>query len=106
MKKLISLKTQKAMLFLPLVNCFIFFAWFININRVSKDLKKIIADFFISFAFTVPCIILNILLARFFAQMDLIVALRTVIWGYLTPLSMGVGLILCQKKHFGDYFKD
>lgn len=104
LKKLISLRVQKIILFIPYVNLFIWFIWLINFNRIPRDFKKLFTTFFIAFAFGIPCIIINILLSRLFVQTEIIEVLRTIIGVYFTPLFMGVGLIKCQEKYLSEYF--
>ena len=104
MKKLISLRVQKIILFIPFVNLFIWFIWLINYSRIPSNLKLFFKAFFVAFAYALPFVILNILLSRLFTQSEIIEALRTIIGVYFTPLFMGVGLIKCQEKYFSQYF--
>lgn len=104
LKKLISLRVQKIILFIPYVNLFIWFIWLIKFNRTPRDFKKLFTTFFIAFAFGIPCIIINILLSRLFVQTEIIKVLRTIIGVYFTPLFMGVGLIKCKEKYLSKYF--
>lgn len=104
LKKLISLRVQKIITFIPLVNCFMLFIWLYNYSKIPSNLKLFFKAFFVAFVYALPFIILNILLSKLFTQSEIIEVLRTIIGVYFTPLFMGVGLIKCQEKYLSEYF--
>lgn len=104
LKKLISLRVQKIITFIPLVNCFMLFIWLYNYSKIPSNLKLFFKAFFVAFVYALPFIILNILLSKLFTQSEIIEVLRTIIGVYFTPLFMDVGLIKCQEKYLSEYF--
>lgn len=104
MKKLISLRAQRIILFIPFVNCFIWFIWLLNYSRIPSNLKLFFKAFFVAIAYALPFIILNILLSRLFTQSEAILMIENIIGLYITPIQIGLGLIKYQEKVLKEYF--
>ncbi len=98
MKKFVSLKVQRILMFLPFFNCFVLFIWLYNYGRSSLPLKVFIKSLVVLFAFILLWAVINILLSRLFVGNEVIDLISTVLSLYVTPFSMAFGLIGYQKK--------
>lgn len=104
LKKLISLKIQKTIKFIPFVNYFILFIWLFNYSRIPSNLKLLFRALFTAFAYVFPFIVLNMLLSRLFTQTETLLVIQSIIGLYIFPFQVDLGLIKCQEKYLSEYF--
>ena len=98
MKKLISLRIQKVIMFIPFFNIFILFIWYYNTFKTSNS-RKILLKAMIPIGIVLVCFsIINNLLSEPFLTTNYMRYIRNFIMLYLLPFTLGYVLIKYQKK--------
>lgn len=103
MTKLISLRIQKVIMFIPFVNCFSLFIWLYNYSRTSKKLNVLLKSLLAIWAISIPFLILSILLSKIFPQSVIAHTIESFVMLYIVPCVVGFVLIKYQKKTLCDY---
>lgn len=96
----VSLKTQKLLMFIPIINFFIPIIWVCNCKMESRMMGTrsriyFILGFFYGFVCGFLAFVGYSLLCKWIPEMSTIFLYAV---GYLAPLSTDIGLILLQKK--------
>ena len=102
MKKIISLKTQRIISFIPLANAFVLSVWLRNYRSAVNDSKVFAKSLLVLFATTIPLGVVYMLLSRWFAAQNVVRTVLTCAAIYGIPLSMAQGLIWFQKRVFDE----
>lgn len=92
---LISLKTQKIMMFIPVVNISIWFIWWHNYKKSALTLMHSAMAFAIAVGSLLPFFLLYRMLSGFIPSAE---RLFFYLYMYIAPLLMGFGLIQLQKR--------
>ncbi len=100
MKKIIPVKLQKRLIFIPFLNATVLFIWLYNYYRGVNDFRVFKKSLFVLFATTLPIAVLQIILTSAFSQYAGVVSLIDYLSIYCTPLSMAYGLVRFQTKIF------
>ena len=100
--KTISIKTQKILTFIPLVNTIVLFIWIHN-YRVSINKAKIFAkSLLVMYISTIPLAILYGVLLNLFLDQEAISLVINCFAIYLIPFSLSSSLVWFQKKTAGQ----
>ena len=105
MTKLVSLRTQQVIMFIPFVNCFLLFVWLYNYSRTSKELEVLLKSILAMCAISIPFVILSILLSKIFPLSVIAHIIESFVMLYIVPFVVGFILIKYQKKTLSDYFQ-
>ena len=96
LKKQVSIKTQKTIMFIPIVNYFNLFVWLYNYSNMQKDNLVFLISLLVIFLHSIPLVIINIILSRLCSGIIPIIYQYLMI--YLIPMSISGGLIRYQNK--------
>lgn len=100
MKKIISIKAQNIISFIPFLNAVVLFIWIHNYRVSAKESSVFAKSLLIMFAVTIPLAIIQGLLMNLYAEYETIVLLINYIAIYLIPFLLARSLICFQKKIF------
>ena len=98
MNKIISLKAQKIIVVIPFLNCLILFVWIYNYARMPADFKIFARSWLVIFASAIPLVIVQIILSKIQIQPETLSEVINLLFIYLVPFAVGIGLICYQKK--------
>ena len=102
MKKIISIKVQKIIMFVPIINApFLMFAWLYNYIRTQTEYRVFAKSLIVIFVAAIPLGIMNMIVCRALIQFETIQNIVNGIMQYLIGVSLGFSLIKYQKKVFG-----
>ena len=97
MKKAISIKTQKALMFIPLFNLFNLGIWVINCRRLRWKRKIVYKYSLALFGIAIIWGILGIILSCVFGD-GIALNIYGYVASYFYPLSLSYGIIKFQEK--------
>ena len=103
MKKIISLRLQNILLYIPFANMFILYAWIFNYSRTEKDSKVLAKSLILIFCTCIPFVIIQIVLSKILPEASSILTIINIIFIYLIPFFVGRTLIRYQKKVLKDW---
>lgn len=98
MKKIISVKCQKIIMFIPLVNFSILFIWLYNYAKTQTEYKVFSKSLLIIFISTIPLEIVNMIICKSLIRFENITNIINFIMQYLVGISLGFALIKYQIK--------
>ena len=93
---LISIETQKKLMYLPVVNILNFWVLFINLMRAKVSDGRVMKAVMYPFCHTVPIWFVCTALSRMFPGIAFLFGLGIV---YLCPIAMSYGSIKFQEKY-------
>lgn len=99
MRKLVPIKFQRILSYIPIINSLILFVWLYNFIRSGKSHGIFVKSLLVLLVCTAPLILIQIVVSCVFAASTLS-SICDLIMVYLIPLSMGIGLIKYQKHVF------
>ncbi len=97
--KVISIKTQKLLSYIPIVNWSVFFIGFFNFKIAHCDYKTHFKGYAPALLAVIPLSIIRISLQVLFAEHLWAVRLVNVLFFYLSPLVLARIIICTQKKY-------
>ena len=100
MKKLLTIKYQKIISFIPIINYSIIFIWLYNYSHTSKNIKVLFKSLLITFMFIICLAVIYIILEKFFAGVSIFIKFMDISLQYVLPLVVGMILIKCEEKMF------
>ena len=98
MKKLISLRTQKIIMFIPVINTFVLFIWLYNYSKFPSNSKILIKSLLYVFAVFIPMGIIHSILFNILSEYKIASTILNFIVNYSIPLAVGYVLIKYQEK--------
>ena len=98
MKKLISLRTQKIIMFIPVINIFVLFIWLYNYSKFPSNSKIFIKSLLYVFAVFIPMGIIHSILFNILSEYKIATTILNFIVIYYIPLAVGYVLIKYQEK--------
>lgn len=102
MKKIITLKKQHMLSFIPFLNTLVLFAWIYNYLMIVRDSKIFIKSLFVLLATTIPIAVLQCVLQNILRENMDVVTLINIIATLLIPFCMARGLISFQRRYLLD----
>lgn len=100
MKRLLTIRSQKIILFIPIINYVIIFIWLYNYSQTTKNIKVFIKSLLMTFTLVFCLAVIYMILEKLFADVYIIDRCLDVSLQYLFPLVVGGVLIRCQEKMF------
>lgn len=101
MKKIISIRFQEKIMFIPIINLGIPFIWLYNYIRTQTEYRVFAKSLIVFFAAFIPLEIMNMIVCKALTQFEIIQDIVNGIMQYLISVSFGFALIKYQKKVFG-----
>ena len=98
MKKFVSLRVQRIMMYIPFVNCLILFVWLFNYRHSGKDYKTFGKSLIIILCVCAPLVVLQILFSKLLAKFPNVIAIVDLLAIYIIPFVLGFALIKYQEK--------
>ena len=98
MKKLISLRTQKIIMFIPVINIFIIAFWLYNYMKTTNNIKLFFKSLLKIWGVAIAFLIVSSALLEIFSQTKFLDYIRNFIMLYLLPFTLGYVLIKYQEK--------
>ena len=99
MKKFVSIKTQRIIMFIPFANAFILFVWLYNFGRSNQPNKIFMKSLLTIFATTIPLIIIRIFLEKLLFNFPYMIQILHYLTLYFIPFCMAYSLIKFQQKY-------
>lgn len=99
MKKIISVRFQKKIMFILVINHAIPFMWLYNYFRTQTEYIVFAKSLIVIFAATIPLGIVNMIVCKALTQFEIIQDIVNYIMQYLISVSLGFSLIKYQKKY-------
>ena len=96
--KIISIKFQEVIMFVPFLNCFVLFIWLYNYSRMEKNTKIFSKSLCILFLSTIPIVILQIIFQKIFVDYNVLISVLDYLMLYIIPFSMAFNLVHFQKN--------
>lgn len=93
MKKLIDIRLQKKLLFVPILNNFLLFVWGYNYKQTERVTKNIFFAVGRAFLYALPMALINMNFGKYNFYLSILLQ-------YLTSFLAGLGLIHHQEKYF------
>ena len=98
MKKLVPLRIQKIIMFIPIFNAFILFIWLYNYSKTPNKPKIFIKSLLETFAIVIPIGAILSILLNIFSGYKMVTVVLNFIQIYSMPLVVGYVLIKYQEK--------
>lgn len=95
-KAMVSIKIQKIIMFIPILNFSLFFIWLYNYSRMRPNIMLFLKSLFVAFGCSLPIVIICILIDQL--HNEILLYLTKFIMLYIIPLSIGLGLVRYQQK--------
>lgn len=96
--KVVSIKAQNIISFIPIINCSSVFIWLYNYSKIPRDYKILFISVLKAFLYSLPYIIIQILASRFLYTYYVLKSIIDLLALYVIPLSISRGLIKYQKS--------
>lgn len=100
MKKLVSLKTQRVMSFIPFVNFFVLFTWLYNYRLAVNDYKVFAKALALLFIIALPLALAEFIIINLFSAHPTVCNIIGIIAMYCIPLCLSRSIIYFQSKIF------
>ena len=98
MKKLIPLRVQKVIMFIPFINIFIIAFWLYNYMKTTNNIKLFFKSLLKIWGVAIAYLIVSSALSEIFSQTKFLDYIRNFIMLYLLPFTLGYVLIKYQEK--------
>ena len=98
MKKLIPLRVQKVIMFIPFINIFIIAFWLYNYMKTTNNIKLFFKSLLKIWGVAIAYLIVSSALLEIFSQTKFLDYIRNFIMLYLLPFTLGYVLIKYQEK--------
>lgn len=98
MNKLVSIRIQRFMSYIPLVNATVLFVWIYNCRVANIEQKVFARSLYVLLRATLPIAILQMVLVNAFATHTTVVLIFNYLAIYTIPFSMARALIWFQEK--------
>ncbi len=96
-QKTVSLKTQRKIAFIPIINFSLLFIWLYNYSKRDRDYNVFFKSLIVVFKFTLPIVIIQIIISITLYDFPIIISATNILEIYLVPFSLGMGLIKYQE---------
>lgn len=98
MRRIVSLKTQSIMSYIPFVNCLVLFIWLHNYRVAITDFKIFAKGLGLLFVIAIPLVFAEMLLLSIFGAYPTACDIIGIIAIYCIPLCLSRGIIRFQSK--------
>lgn len=98
MKGFISIKFQRIIVFIPLINCCILFLWLYNYSKIEKNHKIFFKSVITAICYALPLVIICVVMSKLMGDIGLTHYLLNFVMLYLVPVALGFGFIRSQGK--------
>lgn len=96
-QKAVSLKAQRIIVYIPIINYSLLFIWLYNYSKRDRDYNVFLKSLIVVFKFTLPIVIIQIIISMTLYNFPIIISATNILEIYLVPFSLGMGLIKHQE---------